>query len=180
MKAKALSNGSLPIRIGKATLISRHGTCDMLTTIMLSEKDNMIRDVPMQEGDTKNIIMRKCPIKKGMQDHYVRWIKVGTTMVEMAQHELKCWLLPRIKGTYSYTTSTFVQYCFHLYFVHAEHVRELVKVLVQSGVLHTTAVEDFDTNELSPEIHGKVSTLTRYIKNANLIHVVHKCSICRP
>ena len=99
IKAKALSNGALPIRIGKATLISRRGTCDMLTTILLSDKDNMIRDVPLQEGDTENIIMRKCPIKAGMQDHYVRWVKVGTTMVEMAKHELEFWLLPRVEGT---------------------------------------------------------------------------------
>ena len=42
--------------------------------------------------------------------------------------------------------------------MHAEHVRQLVVILVQRGVLHATAVEDFDNGNLPPEIHGKVGS----------------------
>lgn len=98
IKARAMQNGSLPLRIGAGTLITRFGTCDMLHTIMLHQHDSILREVQLQEGDTANIRMRRAPKRRGMQDHYVRWVKVGTSMVEMAQHELRHWLLPRMKG----------------------------------------------------------------------------------
>lgn len=86
------------MRIGASTLISKTGTCDLLTTIHLTSKDNMIRDVPLQEGDSPNIYMRKVPSRAGMQSHYVRWVKPGTAMDEMARHQLLKWMVPRIKG----------------------------------------------------------------------------------
>ena len=53
--------------------------------------------------------------------------------------------------------------------MHAEHVRQLVVILVQRGVLHATAVDDFDNGSLPPEIHGKVGSLL--VHNIN-IHIV--------
>ena len=99
VKARALSKSSLPLRIGGSTLISKRGTCELLTTIHLTAKDNLIREVPLQDTDTAKIIMRKCPSREGMQSHYVRWVKPGATMVDVARHQLQKWLVPRVKGS---------------------------------------------------------------------------------
>ena len=67
-------------------------------TILLHSHDTILRKVPLEETDTDNIQMCRAPTRKGQTDHYVRWVRVGTPLVEMTKHELKHWLIPHMKG----------------------------------------------------------------------------------
>ena len=98
VKAKALAKGSLTLRTGGSTLISKDGTCDLLSTVHLTAKDSIIRDIPLQEGDSPKITMCKCRSRTGMQTHNVRSIKPGTSMMEMTTYELTQWLVTRVDG----------------------------------------------------------------------------------